>query len=391
MLLFQVISDNVLVAFEFKHYLNHKNEGKESYMSIKLDMSKVFDIVEWNFIHEVMIKMGFAKKWVDLIMNCISSVSYSVIINGEACGNITPTRGIRQGDPLSPYLFLLCAEGLSTLIHKATRDKQINGISIGRGCPFLTHLFFTDDSLLFCKANVQECQKLVDILNCYEVASGQKINTDKSSVFFSPNTPQGRKDCILNILGPMQDSRHNKYLGLPSIIGKSKAQVFAEVKERVGKKLAGWKGKLLSVGGKEILIKAVAQAVPTYTMSCFQLPKTLYKDLENLMRNFWWGQRDDENKISWVSWKKMCKSKFHGGMGFRNIQAFNLAMLAKQGWRILTNPNSLLAQVFKAKYFPHVDVLNSKIGSNPSYTWRSIHNSLEVIKRGTRWRVGNGH
>ena len=224
-------------------------------------------------------------------MNCISSVSYSVIINGEACGNITPTRGIRQGDPLSPYLFLFCAEGLSALIHKATRDKQISGISIGRGCPFLTHLFFADDSLLFCKASVQECQKLVDILNCYEAASGQKINTDKSSVFFSPNTPQGRKDFILNILGPMQDSRHNKYLGLPSIIGKSKTQVFAEVKERVRKKLAGWKGKLLSIGGREILIKAVAQAVPTYTMSCFQLPKTLCKDLEKIMRNFWWGQK----------------------------------------------------------------------------------------------------
>ena len=90
-----LISDNILIAFEFMHYLKHKNEGKESYMSIKLDMSKAFDRVEWNFIYEVMIKMGFAKKWVDLIMNCISSVSYSVIINGEACGNITPTRGIR--------------------------------------------------------------------------------------------------------------------------------------------------------------------------------------------------------------------------------------------------------------------------------------------------------
>ena len=282
----RLILDNVLVAFEFMHYLNHKDEGKDNYMSIKLDMSKSFDRVEWKFIHEVMVKMGFAKKWVDLIMNYISSVSYSIIINGEPCGNIIPSRGIRQRDPLSPYLFLLYAESLSTLIHKAARDKQINGIYIGRGYPILTHLFFADDSLLFCKAKVQECQKLVDILNSYEVASGQKINTDKSSVFFNSNTRQERKESILNILSPMQDSKHNKYLALPTIIGKSKAQVFAEVKERVAKKLTDWKGKLLSIGGREILIKAVAQVVPTYTMSCFQLPKTLCKDLENLMRNF---------------------------------------------------------------------------------------------------------
>ena len=211
------------MAFEFMHYLNHKVEGMDNYMSIKLDMSKTFDRVEWNFIKEVMEKMGFAKKWVNLIMLCISSVSYSVIINGEACGNITPSRGIRQGDPLSPYLFLLCAESFSALIHKAARDNQISGMSIGRGCPIITHLFFADDSLLFCKAKDQECQKLVDILNSYEAASGQKINTDKSSVFFSPNSPQEKKESILNILGPMQDSKHNKHLGLPIIIGKSKA------------------------------------------------------------------------------------------------------------------------------------------------------------------------
>nr|XP_023912601.1 uncharacterized protein LOC112024185 [Quercus suber] len=386
----RLITDNVLVAFKFMHYLNHKNEGKENYMSIKLDMSKAFDRVEWSFIKGVMEKLGFMEKWIHLIMNCVSSVSYSVLINGEAFGNIAPSRGIRQGDPLSPCLFLLCAKGLSALIHEATRNQQINGISICRGCPLITHLFFADDSLLFCKAKEQECHALVSILHRYEEASRQKINTDKSSVFFSPNTSQELRESIFNILGPMQDSRHSKYLGLPSIIGKSKAQMFAEVKDRVAKKLAGWKGKLLSIGGREILIKAVAQTVPTYTMSCFQLPKTLCQDLESLMRSFWWGQKDKENKIAWVSWRKMCRSKLHGGMGFRNIQAFNLAMLAKQGWRILTNPNSLMARVFKAKYFPFDDVLNSKKGSNPSYAWRSIHNSLDVIRKGTRWRVGNG-
>ena len=156
----RLITDNVLAAFEFMHYLNHKSEGKESYMSIKLDMSKAFDRVEWNFIKGVMVKLGFVDTWIDLIMNCVSSVSYSMLINGEACGNISPLRGIRQGDPLSPCLFLLYAEGYSALIHEAARNQQINGISICRGFPLITHLFFADDNLLFCKAKVQECHAL---------------------------------------------------------------------------------------------------------------------------------------------------------------------------------------------------------------------------------------
>ena len=203
-------------------------------MATKLDMSKAFDRVEWGFIERVMRKMGFNEGWISLIMRCISSVSYSVIINGDTFGNIVPTRGLRQGDPLSPYLFLLCAEGLSALLHDAARNQLLNGISLCRGCPRITHLFFADDSLLFCKANREECENLKEILEKYEAASGQKVNSDKSSIFFSPNTTPELKETIFNILGPMQDSRHNKYLGLPSIIGRSKKQVFAEIKERVG-------------------------------------------------------------------------------------------------------------------------------------------------------------
>ena len=195
-----------------------------------------------------------------------------------------------------------------------------------------------DDSLLFCKASARQCVKLVQILNSYEAASGQKINVDKSSVFFSSNTTNDVKEEILSILGPMHCSQHRKCLGLPSFIGKSKKQVFAKIKERVSKKLAGWKEKLISIRGREILIKSIAQAVPTYTMSCFQLPKTLCDDLERMMRNFWWGQRNQETKLAWVSWKNLCKSKLYGGMGFKNLQAFNLVLLAKQGWQILSNP-----------------------------------------------------
>ena len=137
--------------------------------------------------------------------------------------------------------------------------------------------------------------------------------------FFSNNTPEDKRYEVLNVLGPMQVIRHKKYLGLPSIIGKSRVEIFVEVKERVEKKLSGWKEKMLFVGGREILIKAVAQAIPTYTMSCFQIPKSICDDIEGMMRKFWWGQRGSESKVAWVSWKKMCKSKLNGGMGFKNL------------------------------------------------------------------------
>nr|XP_023886130.1 uncharacterized protein LOC111998254 [Quercus suber] len=145
----------------------------------------------------------------------------------------------------------------------------MSGLSICKGCPTISHLFFADDSLFFCKVSSQECQYLIDILRLYEATSGQKINTDKSSVFFSANTPEEKKIETLDILG------------------KSKIEVFAEIKERVGGKFSRWKEKILSIGGREILIKAVAQAIPTYTMSYFQLLKGLCDEIECIMRKFW--------------------------------------------------------------------------------------------------------
>ena len=130
-----LITDNILVAYEIMHYLNKKCKGKESFMVVKLDMSKTFDHVEWRFIKVVMEKLGFHRRWISLIMHCITTVTYSVLINGKAYGYISPTRGLRQGDPLSPYLFILCAEGLSSLITQAAQNRESNGISISRGCP----------------------------------------------------------------------------------------------------------------------------------------------------------------------------------------------------------------------------------------------------------------
>ncbi|XP_075663425.1 uncharacterized protein LOC142633021 [Castanea sativa] len=260
---------------------------KDGYMTTKLDMSKAVDRVEWCFIQGVMEKLGFSTKWVNLVMRCITLVLYSVIINDATCGNIIPTRGLRQGGLLSPTLFLICTNGLSAPIHEVAQNQHLIGISICKGCPRVTHLLFVNDSILFYKASAGESQELKQILQKYEAASGQKINTDKSSVFFNPNTSQEVKDEIFATLGPMQDTRHTRYLSLPSFIGRSKKQVSFILKERIGQKLDIWKGKLLSMGGKEILIKVVAQSIPTYTTGCFLLPQSLCDEIESMMRNFW--------------------------------------------------------------------------------------------------------
>ena len=179
----RLITGNVLVAFKLMHYLNHKLVGKEGYMAIKLDMSKAFDRVEWGFIKRVMEKLGFCSKWVSLIMQCITFVFYSVLVNGAAYENVIPSRGLRQGNPFSPILFLLCVEGLLAIIHEAARNHLLTSISISQNYPNITHLFFANDSILFCKAKTEECQEFKQIFRRYEDASGQKINTDKSSLF----------------------------------------------------------------------------------------------------------------------------------------------------------------------------------------------------------------
>ena len=158
----------------------------------------------------------------------------------------------------------------------------------------------------------------------------------------------------------------------------------------MGRRIAGWKAKLLSRASREILIKVMAQATPPYTMSCFKLLDSLCTDLNSMVRNFWWGQKESERKMAWISWDKLCQRKSDGGMEFKDLKAFNLASQVKQGWRIVQNPSSLLHKVLKAKYFGNTSFLEAQLGKRPSYTWRSLLEAKCILERGLRWCIGNG-
>jgi len=237
--------------------MKNQKSKKANFMTLKLDMSKAYDRVEWRFLTEIMNKMGFCETWIKLIFNCTSSASYSILMNSEPRGNIVLSRGIRQGDPLSPYLFLLCFEGLNRLLQRAAQGNQIRGYSLCKNGPKVTHLFFADDRLLFCRARLTELEVVQDILAVYEQASGQQINRGKTTLFFSKAVAEETKEEIINLLGVLEVNEYEKYLGLPAVVGRKKKASLNYIKERVWNKLQGWKERLLSQAGREVLLKAV--------------------------------------------------------------------------------------------------------------------------------------
>ncbi|GAU48556.1 hypothetical protein TSUD_405720 [Trifolium subterraneum] len=333
------ILDNALIATEVIHALKRKTKGRSGELALKIDISKAYDKVDWGFLRGVLTSMGFGDIWIRWIMMCVSSVNYSVLMNYDKVGPIIPGRGLRQGDPLSLYLFILVAEGLTSLIHQAVGRGDVHGARICRGAPEVSHLLFADDCFLFCRASIVEVNHLISILHTYELASGQEINLTKSEVFFSRNLSHAAKEGLARILGVRHVSGIGIYLGLPSMIGRSKKAIFSYIKDRIWKKMNSWRGRALSKAGKEVMIKYVLQAILSYVMSMFILPSSLIDDFEKMLNAFWWG----------------------GG-------------------------KSLAARIIKARYFPRSSLLEASLGYNPSFAWRSICKARQILLS-TMWRV----
>lgn len=263
------IQDNIMVAHEVFHHLKLRRAGENGAFGLKLDMNKAFDRVEGSFLEKVLHKIGFASSWIALVMSCVSSVTYYILLNGKAGSYFKPTRGLPQGDPLSPFLFLFVNDVLSKMLTKPPQSHLLHPVQLTPGGTGISHLFFADDSLFFLEAKLQNCEHLSDILHTYCSASGQLINVEKSSLYFSPNTPWQITHLLSSILQMQVVSNPEKYLGLPTIWGRSKRSALSYIKEVISRKLQTWKQLTLSSSRKETLIKAVATAIPAYPMACF--------------------------------------------------------------------------------------------------------------------------
>ena len=331
------ILDAVLIANELvDSTLRRKKQG----MVCKLDIEKAYDSISWEFLYQVMGRMGFSSRWLSWIKRCIPTASFSVLINGSPAGFFPSSKGLRQGDPLSPYLFVIGMKALSCLINRAVEGNYLSGnrIKDGRGGDLvISHLLYADDTLIFSEANKDQLKYLSWILMWFEALSGLKINLNKSEII--PIGPVDNAEELATELGCKIGSLPTSYLGLPLGAKHKALGVWDWIEERFRKRLASWKIQYISKGGRATLIRSTLSSLPIYYLSLFRMPQKVCARLEKIQRQFLWGGSDHDKKISLVRWATVCIDNSKGGIGIKSFSKMNKALLRKWSWRFANERN----------------------------------------------------
>lgn len=294
--------------------------------------------------------MKFPEKWISLIYQCISTVQYKIQVNGRLSQSFNPSRGIRQGDPLSPYLFILASNVLSSLVTHLERTGHWNGIKICKKAPAISHLFYADDSLFFFEANQENVSSVKFGIDKFCHWSGQEINFSKSSIIFSPNVANRQKTMLSQILGVKFSSRLGKYLGAWIDPGRNKSNLYSHALGQIERRTALWQTKLLSQASRLQLIKSVLSSAEIHIMSSIALPQKICDGINSRCINFFWWQSDTSKRMHLVNKETLFSPMEEGGLGIRSASWTNKALLAKQLWRIIAFEDSFFGQVMQSKY-----------------------------------------
>lgn len=343
------ITDNVVIVQEVLHTMQRK-QGVKGFMALKIDFEKAYDRLRWSFIRDTLLQMNLPILLIEVIMECVTSASLQVVWNGEPLQQFKPSRGIRQGDPLSPYLFVMCMERLYQTIEEAIIAKRWKPIRASRNGPLLSNLFFADDIILFAEADVDQANVIHDCLERFCKASGQRVSLAKSRVFYSKNVGTLAQQEISAALNMDATSDLGMYLGMPTLTSRVTKETYSHLCEKLDRRLAGWKTKYLSLAGRITLAKSTLSALGNYSMQSAKIPRSVCEEMDRKTRSFIWGSNDEQRKTHLIAWETLQKPVQHGGIGIRSAKQANAAFLTKLGWRILSEPNALWSRVIRAKY-----------------------------------------
>ncbi|XP_021857984.2 uncharacterized protein [Spinacia oleracea] len=388
----RMMIDNCYIAHETINSVKKRKKGGRFEAVLKVDLSKAYDRVRWDFIIGILTKMEFPQLWIQWITKCISTVSYAILVNGEPTAQIKPGTGLRQGDPLSPYLFILLMEVLSKKIMKLESQGILQGIKVSRNAPTISHLFFADDAIFCFKATPPSCRAIRGCIEDFCSISGEMINFDKSTVLFSPNTPRRFIRILRSPLGVRVKDEVGNYLGCPmDVDGRSSAK-FQSIVDRINEKIGSWKFARTSQPGKLLLINSILVAMASHILSIYSCPSLIAKKINSNLLKFWWATSSSRKPIYWRKKELLYHHKGEGGVGIKEIGTLNLALLARQSWRMYSNPRLLASKLFKGKYGGDPISLGYRDTTPRSCSWaaRSLIKASNSLKDGVRTRIGNG-
>ncbi|WJZ92594.1 hypothetical protein VitviT2T_011580 [Vitis vinifera] len=380
--------DAVLIANEI---VDERRRSGEEGVIFKIDFEKAYDHVRWDFLDQVLEKKGFSPRWRKWMSGCLSSVSYAVLVNGSAKGWVKASRGLRQGDPLSSFLFTLVADVLSRMLLRAEERNMLEGFRVGRNRTRVSHLQFADDTIFFSNTREEDLQTLKSLLLAFGHISGLKVNLDKSNIY-GINLDQAHISRLAETLECKASGWPILYLGLP-LGGNPRAGGFWDpVIERISRRLDGWQKAYLSFGGRITLIQSCLTHMPCYFLSLFKLPASIAAKIERLQRDFLWSGIGEGKKDHLVRWDVMCKPKEIGGLGFGNISLRNLALLGKWLWRYPREGSALWHQVILSIYGSHSNGWDANTIERWSHRcpWKAISQVFQEFSSFTRFVVGNG-
>ncbi|KAL0291803.1 UNVERIFIED_CONTAM: hypothetical protein Sradi_7012500 [Sesamum radiatum] len=379
------IADNVMLAQEL---LAGYNQSKlPPRCTIKIDIQKAYDSVHWDFILDSLRIFNFPPRFICWIEQCISTASFSISLNGSIHGFFPGTRGIRQGDPISPYLFVIVMEIWHVLLK--LRIQNSDSFQYHWKCRDLgiVNLCFADDVLIFCSGTVDSVSTIREVLAEFAALSGLEVNPGKSQIILSRSVSCRQQ--ILETVGFHEGSLPIKYLGVPLVSSRLTIADCRPLIHKLDCRLAGWEQLNLSLAGRTQLIRSVLSSLHTYWASVFILPKSVISVIEQRMRNFLWKGATGSGYAK-VSWAQVCRPKVEG-LGIRRVLFMNQALMMKHLWRVLQADTSSIWVAWVLRYRLNKQTIWTFRSSNSSWCWNKLIKLSVALRAGLEYRVGNGH
>ncbi|GJV74546.1 RNA-directed DNA polymerase, eukaryota [Tanacetum coccineum] len=360
-------------------------------MVFKVDFAKAYDSVRWDFLDDVLEAFGFGFKWRSWVLGSLSSGMASIVINGSPTAEFKFHCGLKQGDPLAPYLFILIMESLHLSFSRVIDAGLFKGIKIDHNTQ-ISHLFYADDAIFIGEWSDNNIKFILHVLHCFSLASGLKINLKKSNLLGFGVSREMVNDAASS-LGCAVMRAPFKYLGVMVGGNMSMVKTWDEVISKLKTRLSKWKCKALSIGGRLTLLKSVLGSTPIYNLSLYKAPKTVLNTMESIRRNFFYGSNGLDTKITWVKWSKILAAKKCGGLGVSSYFALNRALLFKWVWRFISFEKSCWSRVIHAIHGPYFTQNPPRFGS----VWGTIVREIQSLNSQgidllsfCRIRVGNG-